>query len=102
MRLFALTLGLAVLSAVPASAQSLGSPAPATPADVDRFNGPNLGNVPEGSGLPPQRTAMERLRQVCGSSALRDRRTCTRAWQEINAAHAQLQSRRQKAGTARN
>ena len=102
MRLVALSLGLALLAAVPVSAHPLGSPTPASPTDVDRFNGPNVGNVPEGSGLYPQRTAMERLRQVCGSSALRDRRTCTRAWQEINAAYAQLQAKRQKAGGTSN
>lgn len=94
MRLATVAVCLTLLCAVPAAAQSLGSPAPATPTDVDRFNGPNLGTF-EGPGLFPQRTAMERLRRVCGSSALRDRRTCTRAWNEINAAYARLQASRQ-------
>lgn len=91
MRVTAAALALTLLSA-PAAALPRGSPAPATPTDVDRFNGPSPGDIPPGTGLPLQRTAIERLRQVCGSSSLRDRRTCTRAWSEINAAYAQIRA----------
>jgi hypothetical protein len=100
MRLASAALALTLLSAAAASAQPLGSPAPPTPYDVDRFNGPNLGETPVGSGLPPQRTAMERLRSVCNSSLLRDRSTCRQAWREINAAYAQLQAERRAEGKA--
>lgn len=93
MRFVASALSLTLLLSAPAAALPLGAPTPPGPTDVDRFNGPSTGNL-ERTGLFTQKTAMERLRQVCSSSALKDRRTCDRAWKEINAAYAQLQTSR--------
>ena len=40
------------------------------------------------------RTQLARLQQVCQGQSLKDRKTCNRAWAEINAAYAQLQARK--------
>jgi hypothetical protein len=39
-------------------------------------------------------TRLARLQQVCQGQSLKDRKTCNRAWAEINAAYAQLQTRK--------
>ena len=92
MRSSVVLVSLSLLAAAPVAASPLGAPDPWTPYSVSQFDGPSRGDVPQVTGLYQTRTSMERLRQVCSSTAKRDRQTCDRAWREINAAYAQIKA----------
>jgi hypothetical protein len=84
------------LTAMPAAAQSTDQFNNLVPPSLNYDNPAERELYRDGSA-----TALQRLARVCNGTAVRDRLTCDRAWREINAAYADLQTRKAAASLSR-